>query len=75
MDRLEVLEKKVQLAAELLLKLRQDKQKMQSEIDYLEEENRKARLLSQENSKWQENKKAIGSRIEKILKKLNALGV
>lgn len=75
MDRLDILEKKVLQAAELLSKLKQDKEKMQSEIDYLEEENRKAKLLLQDGSKWQDQKKAVSTRIEKILKKLNTIGV
>jgi len=74
-DRLDILEKKVLQAAELLSKLKQDKEKMQSEIDYLEEENRKAKLLLQDGSKWQDQKKAVSTRIEKILKKLNTIGV
>lgn len=73
MDRLEILEKKVHQAAEQLYRLRQEKQKLQSEIEYLEEENKKFKLLLQEKSKWQEQKKAVSTRIEKILKKLSAL--
>jgi len=73
MDRLDILEKKVHQAAEQLSKLRQEKQKMTVEIEFLEEENRKSKLLLQDNSKWQEQKKAVSTRIEKIIKKLNAL--
>jgi Cell division protein ZapB len=75
MDRLEILEKKVHQAAEQLLKLRHEKNKMQSEIEFLEEENRKAKLLVHDSSKWQEQKKAAGNRLEKMLKKLNALDI
>ena len=75
MDRLEILEKKVHQAAEQLLRLRHEKEKMQAEIQFLEEENRKAKDLLQDGAKWQEQKKAVSTRIEKILKKLNALGV
>jgi len=74
MDRLDILEKKVHLAAEQLIKLRQEKQKLQAELEFLEEENRKAKLLLHDSGKWQEQKKAVSTRIEKILKRLNAVG-
>ena len=75
MDRLEILEKKVHQASEQILKLRQEKQKMQSEMEFLEEENRKSKELLQDSVKWQDQKKAVSTRIEKVLKKLNALGI
>ncbi len=74
MERLDILEKKVHQAAEQLSKLRQESIKMRSEIQFLEEENKKAKLLLQDGTKWQEQKKAVTTRIEKIIKKLSALG-
>jgi hypothetical protein len=73
MNQLDILEKKVHQAVEQLHKLRQEKVKMQAELDFLEEENRKTKLLLHENSKWHEQKKAVSTRIEKILKRLGAL--
>jgi regulator of replication initiation timing len=73
-DRLDILEKKVHQAADQLSKLRHESQKMRAEIQFLEEENRKAKLLLEDGTKWQEQKKAVSTRIEKIIKRLSALG-
>ena len=57
MDRIEILEKKVRLAAEQLISLKEEKQKMLAEIKYLEDENKRAKELLRENDNFREEKK------------------
>jgi hypothetical protein len=75
MDRLETLEKKVQQAAEQLTTLREERQKLLSEIQFLKEENSRTQQLIRKNDTWQDEKKSVSHRIEKILKKINSLKI
>jgi len=75
MDRFEVLEQKVRQAAEEITALREERQKLQAELRFLEEEHKRTKQLSHENEKWQEEKKTIVHRIEKVLKKISSLGI
>jgi len=74
MDRLEALEKKVKQAAEQLIALREDRQRLQAELSFLQEENKRTKNLVRENERWQE-KKTLTHRIERVLKKINALKI
>ncbi len=75
MDRLEALEKKVKQAAEQLIALREDRQRLQAELSFLQEENKRTKNLVRENERWQEEKKTLTHRIERVLKKINALKI
>ena len=75
MNRLEILEKKVKQAAAQLAELKDEKTKLVSELEFLREENKAISGFSHENTKWKTEKKALASRIEKVLKKLNSLKV
>ncbi|HBU70261.1 MAG TPA: hypothetical protein DEE98_07775 [Elusimicrobia bacterium] len=75
MNRLEILEKKVKQAAQQLADLRDDKAKLEAELEFLREENKAISGFGQESSKWKAEKKAVFHRIEKVLKKLNSIKV
>lgn len=73
MEKLDILENKVRKASEMLTALRNDNQKLQAELNFLHEENQRAKQLIRENETLREEKKTIASRIEKLLKKINSL--
>ncbi|MFC1501728.1 hypothetical protein ACFL58_04715 [Elusimicrobiota bacterium] len=75
MNKVEILDKKVHEVAKELIFLKQERKKLLSDIKFMEEENKKSGDLIRENGSLRELKKTAGARIEKILKKLNALNV
>ena len=75
MERLELLEKKVLEAANQLTALKEERQKILAELAFLEEENKRTRDLIRENDALREEKRAVASRIEKVLKKLKSLNI
>jgi FtsZ-binding cell division protein ZapB len=75
MDRLDILEKKVHEAARQLTELRQERDRLQAELSFLEQEQTRTQDLIRENNTLREEKKQLASRIEKVLKKLNSLNI
>ena len=72
MDKIEILERKIRLAAEQLLDLKEENKKLLSNMKYSEAEYKRAGQLIRENDILQEQKKQVASRIEKVLKKINS---
>lgn len=70
MERIEILTRKVHLAAEQLTRMKKEKDKLESELKYLQEENKRVQVLSRENEQFRERHAAIANRIEKLLKKM-----
>ena len=75
MNRIEILDKKVNQVAKELIFLKQERKKLLSDIKFMEEENKKAGELIRENDSLHEQKKTARTKIEKVLKKLKALNV
>ena len=73
MDKIEILERKIRLAADQLLDLKEENKKLLSNMKFTETEYKRAGQLIRENDILQEEKKQVASRIEKILKKINSL--
>lgn len=73
MDRFESLEKKVHQAVEQIAILRRERDQIKAESKLLEEENKRIQKLLNESEDWNEKKKVIIARMEKVLKKINAL--
>lgn len=72
MNKLEILEKKIRQAADQITVLKGERQKLQSELQFLETEGAHTRNLIRENNTLKEQKKTITHRIEKILKRINS---
>ena len=75
MDKIEILERKIRLAADQLLDLKEENKKLLSNMKFTETEYKRAGQLIRENDILQEEKKQVASRIEKILKKINSLNI
>jgi FtsZ-binding cell division protein ZapB len=75
MNSMEILETKVRLAVERITALRQENKKLEAEVKFLRDENTRAKQLVRENDLLQEEKKAVSTRIEKLLKKINSLSL
>jgi len=73
MERFEILAKKIKQATEKLGALRQENEKLQTEIKFLEQEGVRSKEVETENTNLREEKKAIAFRIEKLLKKINSI--
>ncbi|MCB4790526.1 MAG: hypothetical protein LHV68_01430 [Elusimicrobia bacterium] len=73
MDSIKTLEKKINQVAERLLKVSEENQKLQTELKFLEEENKRTKQLISNNDKLLEERKTIAGRIEKIIKKFNSI--
>ena len=73
MDSIKTLERKVILVAERLSKANEDNHKLQTELKYLEEENKRTKELISDNAKLLDERKNITNRIEKILKKFTSI--
>lgn len=68
-----MLEKRVHQAAEQLAGLRQEKNKLLSELKFLEDESKKNHQVVQKYDVWKQEKKAIAVRVEKLLKRITVL--
>ena len=75
MDKIEILERKIRQAADQLLDLKEENKKLMSNMKFTEAEYKRAGQLIRENDILQEQKKQVAAKIEKILKKINALHV
>lgn len=75
MDKIDILEKKIRKAADELIRLREDKKKLEAEVSFLQEENKRVQHVLRENETMKDERKTLTGRIEKILKKLNVVSV
>ena len=73
MNRIEALEKRIIEAALQLTQLKDERKKLKAELESLEQENRQLKNLSNSDGSWKEEKRTLAGRIEKLLKKINAL--
>lgn len=74
MSQIDVLDKKIRLAAEQLIVLRKDNIKLAEKIRLLEEENKAVKqMFGQGGDAWKHEKRALVEKIEKILKRMNSL--
>jgi FtsZ-binding cell division protein ZapB len=69
-ERIDTLTKKVHLAAEQLTRMKKEKEKLQTELKYLQEENKRIQIVTRENEQLHAQQVAIAHRIEKLLKKM-----
>lgn len=70
MERIETLTKKVHLAAEQLVRMKKEHERLSAENKYLQEENKRALSLSRENEQLRSRQAAMAARLEKVLAKL-----
>ena len=75
MDKLELLEKKIRQAADELLTLKHENRKLNASIKFMENEHKRASELIRVNGTLLDDKKLMAHRIEKVLKKLTAVGM
>ena len=73
MDKIEILERKIRLAADQLLDLKEENKKLLSNMKFTETEYKRAGQLIRENDILREEKKQVATRIEKVLKKINSV--
>lgn len=72
---LEVLSEKVRKASEIIAELKRERASLRAEIDFIREENKQARLLISKNEKLEKDKILVQNKIDKILKKIETVGV
>ncbi len=65
--------KKIIQIADKMKAVSGEKQKLEDEIRFLEEENKKTRHFMHQNEKIKEEKKQVVNRIEKLIKKLESV--
>lgn len=70
MERIETLTKKVHLAAEQLVRMKKEQERLISENKYLQEEHKRVLSLSRENEQLRGRQAAMAARLEKVLAKL-----
>jgi len=75
MDKIDILENKIRQVAGQLLDLKEENKKLQSNMKFLESENKKSGELIKENGYLKEEKRQLATRVEKVLKKIGALKV
>lgn len=75
MNTIETLGKKIRLAVEQLGSLKAANKKLQDEVLFLHRENQKLKELSESSASWIGEKRQISNRIEKVLKKINSMGI
>lgn len=70
MERIETLTKKVHLAAEQLVRMKKEQERLISENKYLQEEHKRVLSLSRENEQLRGRQAAVATRLEKVLAKM-----
>jgi flagellar motility protein MotE (MotC chaperone) len=74
MNHIDMLEKKVHLAAQQLQTLRKDNIKLAEKIHLLEEENKAVKtMFGSGGDAWKHEKRALTDRVEKIVKRLTSI--
>ncbi len=75
MEPFEILKKKVHQAAELIAALREERDRLRGELQFLEQEGSRAREVAKENEALRVEKKAAAGRIERVLKRIQSLKI
>ncbi|MCX5778130.1 MAG: cell division protein ZapB [Elusimicrobia bacterium] len=70
MELIEILTKKVHLAAEHLIRIKKEKGKLESDLKHLQDEHKRVQGVVRENEQLRERHAALSHRIEKLLKKM-----
>ena len=73
MEAVEILEGKVEQAAKQLSALKKERRALDSELRFLEEENKRIKNTLRTVETWPNEKKLLVSKIEKIIKKIDTL--
>lgn len=73
MHNLQVLEKEIDRALEVIGHLKREKQALQAQIKELQSAMKEVDVLRAEDIAWQKNKNMIKSKVEKIIKNLEML--
>ncbi|MFH1238527.1 MAG: hypothetical protein V1653_00275, partial [bacterium] len=73
MHNLQVLEKEIERALDVIGHLRREKQALQAQIKELQSAMKEVDVLRVENIAWQKNKNMIKLKVEKIIKNLEML--
>jgi len=68
-----MLTSKVRLAVEKINQLKAEKEKLNSELRFQQEENERNRLSFVQSVSWKEEKRNLILKVEKVLKKIDAL--
>lgn len=72
MNTIDILEKKIKQAAAELTSLRQERDKLKAEIEFLLEENKRAQRALTENESMKDERKEFAGKIEKLIKRIDA---
>lgn len=72
MNTIDILEKKIRQAAAELASLRQERDKLKAEIEFLLEENKRAQRALTENESMKDERREFAGKIEKLIKRINA---
>ena len=73
MHNLQVLEKEIERALEVIGHLKREKQTLEARIKELQTAIKEVDVLKAENIAWQKNKNMIKSKVEKVIKNLEML--
>jgi|GEM_PF-3719926 len=73
MNKIDMLTSKVRLAVEKINQLKAEKEKLNSELRFQQEENERNRLSFVQSVSWKEEKRNLILKVEKVLKKIDAL--
>ena len=73
MNKINVLETKIKLAVEKISQLKAEKEKLNAELRFQQEESEKNRLVFAQSATWKDEKKGVILKIEKVLRKIEAL--
>ncbi|MFH1259514.1 MAG: hypothetical protein ABII74_06875 [Elusimicrobiota bacterium] len=75
MERIQNLEEKIKQVAELVARLKEENKKLKEELSFLGEENRRAKQIIKESAVWEEKKRGVQLKLEKMLEKISKAGV
>ena len=73
MNKINVLETKIKLAVEKISQLKAEKEKLNAELRFQQEESEKNGLVFAQSATWKDEKKGVILKIEKVLRKIEAL--
>ncbi len=72
MATIDLLEKKVRQAAQEIVSLRQERDKLKAELEFLRAEQKRIQHVITENESLRDERRSVSVRIEKILRKIGA---
>lgn len=75
MERIQNLEEKIKQVVELVARLKGENKKLKEELSFLSEENRRAKQIIKESVVWEEKKRGVQLKLEKMLEKISKAGI